>query len=75
MDYPETMYMKHALGTIIWFMYFRRKEKAGIKLGDEFEAPAWFNIPTWIFFYLKSTSMLVAYGVYLIPFSAMEICR
>ncbi|HEY6253091.1 MAG TPA: hypothetical protein VI685_24290, partial [Candidatus Angelobacter sp.] len=54
--------------TTTWFIYFRKKEKEGKQLGDEVKAPQWFNWPTWIFFYLKSASLVVAYGAYLIPF-------
>jgi hypothetical protein len=61
-------FLQYLVGTTTWFVYFRSKEKSGKKLADEFVAPAWFNWPTWTFFYLKSLAMLVAYGAYLIPF-------
>jgi len=61
-------FLQYLVGTTIWFVYFRKKEREGKKLGDELKAPAWFNRPTWILFYLKSASMLVAYVGYLMPF-------
>jgi hypothetical protein len=61
-------FLQYLVGTIIWFAFFRRKEKQGKKEKDEFLAPAKLTWPTWIFFYLKSAMMLMAYGCYIIPF-------
>jgi hypothetical protein len=61
-------FLQYLVGTTTWFIYFRNREKEGKKLEDEFDAPACLNWPTWIFFYLKSASIVVAYGGYLIPF-------
>ncbi len=61
-------FLQYLVGTTTWFIYFRTEERKGTKLKDEIMAPGWFNWPTWIFFYLKSASMVIAYGGYLIPF-------
>jgi len=51
-------------GTIIWGCFVRQQEK---KLKDvatedpELEAPAWFNWPTNIFFYLKTILVITGY--------------
>lgn len=63
-------FLQYVLGTTIWFVYFRRKEKQGTKENDTFLAPAQLNWPTWVLFYFKSAMMLVAYGCYIIPFLA-----
>jgi hypothetical protein len=61
-------FLQYVIGTTVWFVYFRHKEKQGTKEGQEFLAPAQLNWPTWCLFYLKSATMLVAYGLYIIPF-------
>jgi len=66
-------FLQYVLGTTIWFVYFRYKEKKGTKGTDEFLAPTWINWPTWVLFYLKSVMMLVAYACYIIPFLASMI--
>jgi len=63
-------FLQYALGTTIWFAYFRHKEKQGTKEETEFLAPRQLNWPTWGCFYLKSAMMLIAYGCYIIPFMA-----
>jgi hypothetical protein len=60
--------LQYVVGTTIWFVYFRQKEKKGTKLSDEFVAPPQLNWPLWSFFYLKSAAMLIAYICYIIPF-------
>jgi hypothetical protein len=61
-------FLQYLIGTTTWFIYFRKKENEVTQMEDEIRAPAWFNWPTWIFFYLKSLSLVIAYGGYLIPF-------
>jgi hypothetical protein len=63
-------FLQYVLGTTIWFVYFRYKEKNGTKESDEFLAPAALNWPMWTLFYLKSAAMLIAYSCYIIPFLA-----
>ena len=60
--------LQYLIGTAIWFLYFRYKEKHGASEKDEFLAPEKLTWPTWILFYLKSSMMLVAYGACIIPF-------
>ena len=51
-------------GTLIWGFFVRKEEK---KLKDvatedpDLEAPAWFNWPTNIFFYLKAILVIIGY--------------
>ena len=61
-------FLQYLSGTVLWFVYFRYKEKKRVKESDEFLAPPQLNWPMWTLFYLKSAMMLVAYGVYIIPF-------
>ena len=61
-------FLQYLVGTVIWFLYFRYKEKHGATENDEFLAPEKLTWPTWVLFYLKSTMMLVAYAAYIIPF-------
>jgi hypothetical protein len=63
-------FLQYVLGTTIWFVYFRHKEKQGTQEGVEFLAPPQLNWPTWILFYLKSAMILIAYGCYIVPFLA-----
>jgi hypothetical protein len=65
-------FLQYLVGTIIWFLYFRHKEKTGTSEEVQFRAPEQLNWPTWTLFYLKSTMMIVAYGVYIIPFLARK---
>lgn len=61
-------FLQYFVGTTIWFIYYRYKERKGTKESDEFLAPPQLNWVAWGFFYLKSAMMLVAYGGYIIPF-------
>jgi hypothetical protein len=36
-------FLQYLVGTTIWFVYFRKKEKEGKRLDGEPQAPAWFN--------------------------------
>lgn len=58
----------YLLGTIIWFTYFRRKERAGTSADQDFLAPASLNWPTWILFFLKVACTVVSYLWFIIPF-------
>lgn len=66
-------FLQYLSGTVIWFIYFRHKENAGVSKSVEFLAPPQLNWPMWTFFYLKSAAMLVAYGCYIIPFLACRL--
>jgi hypothetical protein len=61
-------FLQYLSGTTIWFLYFRYKEKQGTTEEAEFQAPASLNWMTWTLFHLKATLLLIAYGVYIIPF-------
>jgi hypothetical protein len=61
-------FLQYLVGTVIWFLYFRHKEKSGTSEQDEFLAPEQLAWPTWALFYLKSAMMIVAYAAYIIPF-------
>lgn len=43
-------FLQYLAGTLIWFMYFRYKERSGVAEEDHFEVPAQLTWPTWIFF-------------------------
>jgi hypothetical protein len=60
--------LQYLLGTFSWFLYFRKKERAGTPPDREFLAPAWINWPTWFLFCLKAVCMLVAYLGFILPF-------
>lgn len=66
-------FLQYILGTTIWFVYYRYKERKGTKEADEFLAPPQLNWPMWAVFYLKSAMMLVAYICYIIPFLASKL--
>jgi hypothetical protein len=61
-------YLQYAVSASIWFLYFRHKENQGIKDDTDFKAPPKLNWPGWVFFYVKSALILIAYGWYIIPF-------
>jgi hypothetical protein len=61
-------FLQYLAGTVIWYCYFRHKEKNNTKLSDEVLAPTWLNWPTWTLFYVKSAMMVIAYAVFIIPF-------
>jgi hypothetical protein len=60
--------LQYLLGTFTWFLYFRKKERAGTAPDQEFLAPVWINWPTWSLFCLKAAAMLVAYLGFILPF-------
>jgi hypothetical protein len=60
--------VQYLTGTVIWFAYFRHKEKAGTTEADDFLAPEWLNWPTWVLFDLKATAMVIAYAFFILPF-------
>lgn len=61
-------FLQYLIGTAVWFVYYRHKERTGTTESDEFLAPPQLNWPMWGLFYLKAAMMLVAYGRYIIPF-------
>src|SRR4051794_22367944 len=61
-------FFQYLLGTSIWFVYFRYKERNGTREHDEFLAPEQLNWPTWVVFYVKSAALVVAYSWYIVPF-------
>jgi len=63
-------FLQYLSGTMIWHVYFRRKENQGVKLEDEVSAAVQLSWPTWIIFYAKSLTVLFAYSWYVIPFLA-----
>ena|SRR5258708_739809 len=65
-------FLQYLCGATIWFIYFRYKERQGTTEEMEFQAPASLNWMTWTLFYLKATSVLIAYVVYIIPFLASK---
>jgi hypothetical protein len=60
--------LQYLVGTFTWFIYFRKKERAGTPEDEEFLAPAWINWPTWFLFIVKAACMLVAYLGFILPF-------
>jgi hypothetical protein len=66
-------FLQYVLGTTIWFIYYRYKERKNTTEAAEFLAPPQLNWPMWALFYLKAAMMLVAYGCYIIPFLASRI--
>lgn len=61
-------FLQYVVGATIWFLYFRRKEKEGVKDEAKFKAPPHLNWPTWTLFFLEAAFLLVAYGAFIIPF-------
>jgi hypothetical protein len=61
-------FLQYAVGALIWFGYFRRKEKEGTGPDTQFEAPPALNWPTWGLFGLKAVTLLIGYGGFIIPF-------
>jgi hypothetical protein len=60
--------LQYLVGTFTWFVYFRKKERAGTPPDAEFLAPAWINWPTWFLFSVKAACMLIAYLGFILPF-------
>jgi hypothetical protein len=60
--------LQYLVGTFTWFIYFRKKERAGTPEDEEFLAPVWINWPTWFLFIVKAACMLVAYLGFILPF-------
>ena len=60
--------LQYLVGTFTWFLYFRKKERAGTPPDKDFLAPAWINWPTWFLFSVKAACMLVAYLGFILPF-------
>ena len=64
--------LQYLIGTLIWFRYFRYREKRGTPEEEDFAAPTMLNWPGWFLFTVKSVMMILAYGLYLIPFLATK---
>lgn len=61
-------FLQYLTSALIWFLYFRRKEKQDIPKTENFEAPEQLNWAGWTFFCLKAAMILVAYMGFIIPF-------
>jgi hypothetical protein len=64
--------LQYLIGTATWHIYFRKKEREQTTEEEKFEAPEWINWPTWTLFWMKSTAMVIAYAIFILPFL---ICR
>lgn len=54
--------LQYFVGSIIWLVYYRRKERAGV--GEEAELPyhsGWLEFPIQLFFWAKAALFVVAY--------------
>jgi hypothetical protein len=60
--------LQYLAGTVIWFLYFRYKEKRRTAENLTFYAPSVLTWPTWTLFGIKIAMMLLAYAHYIIPF-------
>ena len=60
--------LQYLVGTVTWYLYFRKKEKENVASDAEFTAPDYINLPTWILFGLKAAAMFVAYSCFILPF-------
>jgi hypothetical protein len=60
--------LQYLSGTVIWFCYFRQKEKGGTEEAEDFLAPEWLNWPMWTLFGLKAIAMMIAYAWFIFPF-------
>ena len=60
--------LQYLVGTVTWYLYFRKKENANTKSDAEFLAPARINTPMWILFGMKAAAMFVAYSCFILPF-------
>src|SRR5271155_4941857 len=63
-------FLQYLSGTMIWHIYFDRRQNQGMKLEEEVSPSARLNWPTWIIFYAKSFVVLFAYSWYVIPYLA-----
>lgn len=61
-------FLQYLTSALIWFFYFRRKEKQDIPRTEDFEAPERLNWPGWTFSCLKAAMILIAYLGFIIPF-------
>jgi hypothetical protein len=53
--------LQYVVASLIWGIYGRLKEKAGIKNDEEFKAPRQLNWPTIFFFWAKLVPVTLAY--------------
>ena len=54
-------FLQYLSGTVIWYYYFRYKEKLNTGIEDEFLAPDYINVVQWVLFFAKSVLILLAY--------------
>jgi hypothetical protein len=66
-------FLQYLIGTSIWFVYYRYKERKHTHESHEFLAPSQLNWPTWFLFFLKSAMMVIAYAWYIIPFLVSKL--
>jgi hypothetical protein len=59
--------LQYALGSLIWGVFFRSKEREGCKDDQELEASPWLNLPAAICFWIKIISMVIAF-VFMLTF-------
>jgi hypothetical protein len=61
-------FLQYLCSALIWFLYFRHKEKKDTSASPDFEAPEQLNWPGWTFFCAKAVMILIAYLGFIIPF-------
>jgi hypothetical protein len=54
--------LHYGLSSLIWGWFWRHKEKTGVKLTDNLDAPSYFNRPALVCFWGKLATMTIAYG-------------
>jgi hypothetical protein len=54
-------FLQYIVGTIVWYIYYRFKERRNTPKDEEFLAPVWINYPADTCFALKQIAILVAY--------------
>ena len=64
--------LQYSLATIVWAVFHRYKERAGVGNDDDFLAPKQINWPALVFFYTKVASLVAAY-IFLLLFLARTI--
>jgi len=64
--------LQYLVATIVWAVFHRCKERAGVRSDDDFLAPKQINWPALVFFYLKVASLVAAY-ILLLLFLARTI--
>jgi len=54
-------FFQYVSASILWHLFFRKKERAGVSENDKFLAPACINYPAYFFFYTKLTAITAGY--------------